>query len=128
MKKIAGTLKVDQAQYRELEAFSKFGSDLDASTQAILNKGSKNVEILKQAQYSPVPVEKQIAIIYCGTMGLLKDVPVNKVRDFEKEYIEFLDIKHRDVLDNLRDGVLNNDITGTLEKVALELTEKYKPR
>ena len=76
MKKIAGTLKVDQAQYRELEAFSKFGSDLDASTLAILNKGSKNVEILKQAQYSPVPVEKQIAIIYCGTMGLLKDVPV----------------------------------------------------
>ncbi len=128
MKKIAGTLKVDQAQYRELEAFSKFGSDLDASTLAILNKGSKNVEILKQAQYSPVPVEKQIAIIYCGTMGLLKNVPVNKVRDFEKEYIEFLDIKHRDVLDNLRDGVLNNNITGTLEKVAIDLVEKYKPR
>ena len=128
MKKIAGTLKVDQAQYRELEAFSKFGSDLDASTLAILNKGSKNVEILKQAQYSPVPVEKQIAMIYCGTMGLLKDVPVNKVRDFEKEYIEFLEIKHRNVLDNLRDGVLNNDITGTLEKVAIDLAEKYKPR
>jgi len=128
MKKIAGTLKVDQAQYRELEAFSKFGSDLDASTLAILNKGSKNVEILKQAQYSPVPVEKQIAIIYCGTMGLLKDVPVNKVREFEKEYIEFLEIKHRDVLDNLRSGVLNNDITGTLEKVAIDLVEKYKPR
>jgi F-type H+-transporting ATPase subunit alpha len=128
MKKIAGTLKVDQAQYRELEAFSKFGSDLDATTLAILNKGSKNVEILKQAQYAPVPVEKQIAIIYCGTMGLLRDVPVNKVKEFEKEYVEFLELKHRDILDNLRDGVLNNDITGTLEKVARDMVEKYKPR
>jgi F-type H+-transporting ATPase subunit alpha len=128
MKKIAGTLKVDQAQYRELEAFSKFGSDLDASTVAILNKGAKNVEILKQMQYAPVPVEKQIAIIYCGTMGLLKDVPVNKVKEFEKDYIEFLELKHRDVLDNLRDGILNNDITNTLEKVALELVNKFKPQ
>ena len=127
MKKIAGTLKVDQAQYRELEAFSKFGSDLDASTLAVLNKGSKNVEILKQHQYAPVPVEKQVAIIYCGTMGLLKDVPVNKVKEFEKEYIEFLDIKHRDVLDSLRDGILNSDITKTLEKVAIEMAAKYKP-
>ena len=127
MKKIAGTLKVDQAQYRELEAFSKFGSDLDASTLAVLNKGSKNVEILKQHQYAPVAVEKQVAIIYCGTMGLLKEVPVHKVKEFEKEYIEFLDIKHRDVLDSLRDGILNSDITKTLEKVALEMTAKYKP-
>jgi F-type H+-transporting ATPase subunit alpha len=126
MKKIAGTLKVDQAQYRELEAFSKFGSDLDASTLAILNKGSKNVEILKQGQYAPMPVEKQVAIIYCGTMGLLKDVPVTKVRDFEKEYLELLDLKHRDVLDSLRDGILNDDITKTLEKVAAELVLKYK--
>jgi len=128
MKKIAGTLKVDQAQYRELEAFSKFGSDLDASTLAILNKGAKNVEILKQKQYAPVPVEKQIAIIYCGTMGLLRDVPVDKVKSFENEYIEYLDLKHRDILDNLRDGVLNSDITGVLEKVASELTAKYKPQ
>jgi len=126
MKKIAGTLKVDQAQYRELEAFSKFGSDLDASTLAILNKGAKNVEILKQGQYKPVPVEKQIAIIYCGTMGLLKDVPVVKVKSFENEYIEFLDLKHRDVLDNLREGILNNDITKVLEKVAAELAAKFK--
>jgi len=126
MKKIAGTLKVDQAQYRELEAFSKFGSDLDASTLAILNKGSKNVEILKQGQYAPMPVEKQVAIIYCGTMGLLKDVPVTKVRDFEKEYLELLDLKHRDVLDSLRDGILNDNITKTLEKVAAELVLKYK--
>ena len=127
MKKIAGTLKVDQAQYRELEAFSKFGSDLDASTLAILNKGSKNVEILKQGQYAPIPVEKQIAIIYCGTMGLLKDVPVSKVKSFENEYIEYLDLKHRDVLDSLRDGILNNDITKVLEKVASDLAMKYKP-
>jgi F-type H+/Na+-transporting ATPase subunit alpha len=126
MKKIAGTLKVDQAQYRELEAFSKFGSDLDASTLAILNKGAKNVEILKQGQYAPVPVEKQVAIIYCGTTGLLRDVPVNKVKSFESEFLELLDLKHRDVLDSLRDGVLNTEITGVLEKVASDLVMKYK--
>jgi len=128
MKKIAGTLKVDQAQYRELEAFSKFGSDLDASTLAILNKGAKNVEILKQRQYAPVPVEKQTAIIFCGTMGLLKDVPVSKVKSFESEFLEYLDLKHRDVLDNLRDGILNNDITKVLEKVASDLVMKYRPQ
>jgi F-type H+/Na+-transporting ATPase subunit alpha len=128
MKKIAGTLKVDQAQYRELEAFSKFGSDLDATTLAILNKGSKNVEILKQGQYAPVPVEKQVAIIYCGAMGLLKDVPTTKVKNFESEFLEYLELKHRDILDNLRDGILNNDITDVLEKVALELVTKYRPQ
>jgi F-type H+-transporting ATPase subunit alpha len=127
MKKIAGTLKVDQAQYRELEAFSKFGSDLDATTLATLNKGARNVEILKQGQYCPIPVEKQIAIIYCGTMGLLKDIPVNKVKDFEKDFIEFMDLKHRDVLDKLRDGLLNEDITKVLEGVASEMAMKYKP-
>jgi F-type H+-transporting ATPase subunit alpha len=127
MKKIAGTLKVDQAQYRELEAFSKFGSDLDASTMAILNKGAKNVEILKQGLYAPVPVENQVAIIYCGTTGLLKDVPINKVKTFEKEFIEFLDLKYREVLDSLREGVLNKEITGVLDKVATELARKYKP-
>ena len=126
MKKIAGTLKVDQAQYRELEAFSKFGSDLDATTLAILNKGAKNVEILKQGQYAPVPVEKQIAIIFCGTQGLLRDVPVTKVKEFETEYIEYLDLKHRDVLDKLSQGILDNDITDVLEKTAAELTAKYK--
>jgi F-type H+-transporting ATPase subunit alpha len=127
MKKIAGTLKVDQAQYRELEAFSKFGSDLDASTLAILNKGAKNVEILKQRQYAPMPVEKQIAIIYCGTTGLLKDVPVAKVKEFEFEFLEYLDLKHRDILDQLSAGILNNNITDILEKTALELVNKYKP-
>ena len=128
MKKIAGTLKVDQAQYRELETFSKFGSDLDATTLAILNKGAKNVQILKQGQYAPVPVEKQVAIIYCGTMGLLKDVPINKVKVFESEFLEYLELKHRDVLDNLRDGILNSDITKVLEKVASELVLKYRPQ
>ena len=126
MKKIAGTLKVDQAQYRELEAFSKFGSDLDASTLAILDKGAKNVEILKQGQYAPVPVEKQIAIIYCGTTGLLRDVPVGKVREFEAEFLEYLDLKHRDVLDQLGKGTINNDITDVLENTARELIKKYK--
>jgi len=126
MKKIAGTLKVDQAQYRELEAFSKFGSDLDASTLAILNKGARNVEILKQGQYAPMPVEKQIAIIYCGTMGLLKDVPVGKVKQFESEYLEYLDLKHRDILDMLKEGTLNNQITNVLEKVTSELASKYR--
>ena len=128
MKKIAGTLKVDQAQYRELEAFSKFGSDLDASTLAILNKGAKNVEILKQGQFAPVPIEKQIAIIYCGTMGLLKDVPISKVKNFETEFIELLELKHRDTLDSLRDGLLNDDITKVLEKVAADLIVKYRPQ
>ena len=126
MKKIAGTLKVDQAQYRELEAFSKFGSDLDASTLAVLNKGARNVEILKQGQYSPVPVEKQIAIIYCGTLGLLRDVPVNKVSEFEKEYIELLELKYSDILDQLKQGILNDQITGVLEQVAADVAAKYK--
>jgi F-type H+/Na+-transporting ATPase subunit alpha len=126
MKKIAGTLKVDQAQFRELEAFSKFGSDLDASTLAVLNKGARNVEILKQKQYSPMPVEKQTAIIYCGTMGLLKDIPIGKVKSFENEFLELLDLKHRGVLDNLRDGILNSEITGVLDKVAAELVIKYR--
>ena len=128
MKKIAGTLKVDQAQYRELEAFSKFGSDLDASTLAILNKGAKNVEILKQGQYAPVPIERQVAIIYCGTMGLLKDVPINKVKSFESEFLEFLELKHRDVLDSLREGILSSEITKVLEKVASDLVLKYRPQ
>jgi len=128
MKKLAGTLKVDQAQYRELEAFSKFGSDLDATTLAILNKGAKNVEILKQGQYAPVPVGKQIAIIYCGTMGLLKEVPVDKVKDFEKDYLEYLELRHKDILDKLQEGILNDDITAVLEKVTAEIVEKYKPR
>ena len=128
MKKIAGTLKVDQAQYRELEAFSKFGSDLDASTLAILNKGAKNVEILKQGQYNPMPVEKQVAIIYCGTTGLLKDIPISKVKTFENEYLEMLELRHRDILDKIRDGQITSEITAVLEKVASELVTKFIPQ
>ncbi len=126
MKRIAGTLKLDQAQFRELEAFSKFGSDLDPATLAILDKGSKNVEILKQGQYSPIPVEKQIAIIYCGTKALLRDIPHQKVKDFETDFIEQLELKHKDVLKQLREGVLNDDITKTLEKLAQDIASRYK--
>jgi len=126
MKKVAGTLKLDQAQYRELEAFSKFGSDLDAATMAVLNKGKRNVEILKQGENSPLPVEKQVAIIYLGTKGLINSVPVDKVKEFEAEYLAFLDSKHRNVLDLLKAGKFDDEITSTLEKVASELTAKYK--
>ncbi|MBK6988592.1 MAG: F0F1 ATP synthase subunit alpha [Bacteroidetes bacterium] len=126
MKKIAGTLKLDQAQYRELEAFSKFGSDLDASTKATIDKGSRNVEILKQGQYSPLTVEKQVAIIYCGTKGLLRDVPVSRVREFETEFLGLLDAQHRPTLDAIRGGAIDDKVTSVLEKVASELTPKYK--
>ena len=126
MKKIAGTLKLDQAQYRELEAFAKFGSDLDAATTAVIEKGKRNVEILKQGQYSPLRVEEQAAIIYCGTNGLLMDVPVSKIKEFEKEYISFLHTKHQDVLDQLASGKLDVKITSCLEKAVNELAPKYK--
>ena len=125
MKKISGTLKLDQAQYRELEAFAKFGSDLDAATKAVIEKGKRNVEILKQGQYSPLRVEEQAAIIYCGTNGLLMDVPVDKIKEFEVEFIAFLHQKHQNVLDDLAAGKLNDDITNTLESVVKELTPKY---
>lgn len=125
MKKVAGTLKLAQAQFRELEAFAKFGSDLDAATKAVLDRGARNVEILKQPQYSPVPVEEQIAIIYCGTKGLLKTIPINKIREFEVEFIEFLRMKHKDILEELHKGVLNDTITSVLEQVASDLCLKY---
>lgn len=126
MKKVAGTLKLDQAQYRELEAFTKFGSDLDASTMATLNKGAKNVEILKQGQYAPVPVEHQVAIIYTGTKGLLKDVPVDSVADFEKEYIEYLELKNKKVLKEIKEGKLTEEIEKVLTDTALDLASKFK--
>jgi F-type H+/Na+-transporting ATPase subunit alpha len=125
MKKVAGTLKLDQAQFRELEAFAKFGSDLDAATMAVLDKGYKNVEILKQPQYSPSAVEEQIAIIYCGTKGLLSKVPVDKVEEFENDFLEYLRLKHADLLAELRKGNLSDEITGVLEKVAKETAVKY---
>ena len=113
MKKVAGTLKLDQAQYRELEAFAKFGSDLDAATKAVLDKGSRNVEILKQGQFSPLSVEKQVAIIYCGTKGLLRNVHI-------------LEQRHKTVLDDLRAGKLSDDITNTLEQVCKDLSKRYE--
>tara|TARA_R110000868_G_scaffold346522_2_gene607633 strand:+ start:128 stop:1702 length:1575 start_codon:yes stop_codon:yes gene_type:complete len=125
MKKVSGTLKLDQAQYRELEAFAKFGSDLDAATMSVINKGQRNVEILKQGVNSPLPVEKQAAIIYVGTKALLNKVPVNKIREFEVEFLDYMDNKHRDVLDQLKAGKLTPEITGTIEKVAKELAAKY---
>ena len=125
MKKISGTLKLDQAQYRELEAFAKFGSDLDAATKAVIEKGKRNVEILKQGQYSPLRVEEQAAIIYCGTNGLLMDVPVDKIKEFEVEYISFLHQKHQNTLDELAAGKLNDEITSVLENAVKELTPKY---
>jgi F-type H+-transporting ATPase subunit alpha len=125
MKKISGTLKLDQAQYRELEAFAKFGSDLDAATKAVIEKGKRNVEILKQGQYSPLRVEEQAAIIYCGTNGLLMDVPVNRIKEFETEFLSFLHQKHQNVLDDLASGKLNDSITDTLNSVVKELTPKY---
>ena len=125
MKKVAGTLKLDQAQFRELEAFAKFGSDLDAATKAVLDKGIRNVEILKQGQYSPVSVEKQVAIIYAGTKGLLRNVPVNKVREFEEEYLTQLEQRHPEVLSALKAGKFSDELTDVLEKVAKELASKY---
>jgi F-type H+/Na+-transporting ATPase subunit alpha len=125
MKKVAGTLKLDQAQYRELEAFAKFGSDLDAATKSVLDKGARNVEILKQNEGDPFSVERQIAIIYVGTKGLIQNVPVDKVKAFEIEYLDFLEAKHKDILDALKAGKLDDNITNTLARVAKEIASKY---
>lgn len=120
MKKVAGTLKIDQAQFRELEAFTKFGGDLDPVTARTIDKGQKNTRLLVQPQYSPMPVEEQIAILYCGTHGLLKNIPVSKVSDFEVNFLN--SIRSTDVLDKLRQGVLDDEVTSTIERVALSLT------
>ncbi|MFD0992666.1 F0F1 ATP synthase subunit alpha [Tenacibaculum geojense] len=125
MKKVSGTLKLDQAQYRELEAFAKFGSDLDAATMNVISKGQRNVEILKQNQGDPFSVEDQIAIIYAGSKNLLKEVPVNKVKEFEADYIEYLNAKHRDTLDVLKSGKLTDEATEVLANVAKEISAKY---
>jgi len=125
MKKVSGTLKLDQAQYRELEAFAKFGSDLDAATMNVISKGQRNVEILKQAQNDPFTVEDQVAIIYAGSKNLLKDVPVKKVKEFERDYIDYLNAKHRDVLDILKSGKLTDEVIATLESAAKEISAKF---
>lgn len=128
MKKVAGTLKLDQAQYREMEAFAKFGSDLDSVTKAILDKGARNVEILKQPQYSPMPVEQQIAIIYCGSRGLLQKIPLNMVRKFESDYLLRLEHSHAALLEKLRKGEYTPEIEKELEAVAMELIRKYEEK
>jgi F-type H+-transporting ATPase subunit alpha len=125
MKKVAGTLKLDQAQFRELEAFAKFGSDLDAVTLNVIEKGRRNVEILKQAVNDPYTVEDQVAIIYAGSKNLLRSVPVNKVKEFEKDYIDYLNTKNRDTLDALKAGKFTDEITDVLEKAAKEISAKY---
>ncbi|MDI9366531.1 MAG: F0F1 ATP synthase subunit alpha [Flavobacterium sp.] len=126
MKKVAGTLKLDQALYRELEAFSKFGGDLDAATKNVIDKGARNVEILKQAQYTPFSVEKQVAIIYLGTQGLLKDVAVKKVKDFEAHFLMEMENKLPDVLAEFKKGQLNDDSLNKMVELAKSLFPQYK--
>ena len=128
MKKIAGTLKLDQAEFRELEAFAKFGSDLDPSTKLILEKGARNVEILKQSQYSPMIVSKQIAIIFCGTRNLLRNIPVRNIRNFEEEFLHHMDTLHKDVLDHLAKGQLLDEDMKILEQAARDISKKYEEK
>ena len=125
MKKVAGTLKLDQAQYRELEAFAKFGSDLDATTMGVLEKGKRNVEVLKQGVNSPLPVEEQVAIIYLGTKGKLSNVPVDKVRAFEKAFLNEMKASHRDVLDLIKKGIIDDSITDTIETVGEKVSGMF---
>jgi len=125
MKKVSGTLKLDQAQFRELEAFAKFGSDLDASTKLTIERGRRNLEILKQPQFSPVKVEDQVAIIYAATNGLLDTVPVNRVREFEKEFTQTLNARHPDALKALKAGKLDDSVTGALRQTAKDVAASY---
>ena len=125
MKKVAGTLKLDQAQFRELAAFAKFGSDLDAATSNVIEKGKRNVEILKQPSNTPYKVEDQVAIIYVGSKNLLRQIPVESVREFEKEYLENLRASHEDTLLEIKAGKINDEITSVLESVAKEVAKKY---
>ena len=125
MKKVAGTLKLDQAQFRELAAFAKFGSDLDAATSNVIEKGKRNVEILKQSSNTPYKVEDQVAIIYVGSKNLLRQIPVESVREFEKEYLENLRASHEDTLLEIKAGKINDEITSVLESVAKEIAKKY---
>jgi F-type H+-transporting ATPase subunit alpha len=126
MKKVAGTLKLDQAQFRELQAFAKFGSDLDPVTLSVIEKGKRNVEILKQAQNDPFTVEDQVAIIYLGSKNLLKSVPVDKIKEFEKKFLDLMNLKHRKTLDTIKQGKLTDDVLSTLESVAADLASSYE--
>src|SRR6187431_2517470 len=125
MKKVAGTLKLDQAQFRELEAFAKFGSDLDAATKLTIERGRRNTEILKQDQYAPVPVEEQVAIITASTRGFMDKVPVTKVKQFEKEFLDLMRLSHRQVLNNLRAGKFEDADVDVIKKVAHDLSSKF---
>ena len=126
MKKVAGTLKIDQAQYRELESFTKFGGDMDQVTALTIDKGQKNTRLLIQPQYNPMPVEYQIAILFCGTTGLLKNVPLSKVHAFEKSFLNMLEQKHRtDILDKLKEGVIDDDCKLKLKEIAKDIASSY---
>ena len=127
MKKVAGTLKIDQAQFRELESFTKFGGDIDPVTARVIDKGRKNERLLIQPQYSPMAVEDEVAVIFCGTKGLLQDVPANKVPEFEKLFLQLLHAKYqKEVLDEIKQGRLTDDVTDKLTQCAAEITSRYK--
>ena len=126
MKKVAGTLKLDQAQYREMESFAKFGSDVDAATQFVLDKGARNVEILKQPQYTPYRVEEQIAIIFCGAKGLLQNIPISNIRNFETAFIHHMHEMHQDVLDTLKAGKIDDEIMQKLQEACQEVSVKFE--
>lgn len=126
MKKIAGTLKFDQAQFRELEAFSKFGSELDAATQKVLSKGARNAEILKQGHYKPMKIEHQIAIIFCGVENLLSELPLKNISSFENDFIDYLELNYQDILMELKSGILSEESKSTLKKAAAEISVKFK--
>ena len=124
---MAGTLKIDQAQYRELEAFSKFSSDMDPVTAMAIDRGRKNNQLLIQPQYSPMPVGEQIAILYCGTHGLMREVPIGKIRNFQDTFLSTLRVNHKeDVIDVLTSGQINDTVTAIIEKVAAETAVQYK--
>ena len=126
MKKVSGTLKIDQAQFRELEAFSKFGSDLDAATQAILEKGRRNVQMLIQPQSSPMRVEEEVAMIYCGVNNLMKELPTNMIAEFEKKYLFKLNDRHKDIMKQIKEGLFDDNITKVLKEVASEVVNILK--
>ena len=126
MKKVAGTLKLDQALYREMEAFSKFGGDLDSATKLVLDKGSRNVEILKQLQYSPYSVEKQVAIIYLGTQGLIREVPVRRVKEFEEQFLLEMENKYPDILAEFKKGNLPEEGIKKMVDLAKSLIGQFK--
>ena len=126
MKKVSGTLKLDQAQYRELEAFAKFGSDLDPATMAVLEKGARNVEILKQNEGSPMPVEEQVAIIYCGSTGILSDIPIARIKEFEASFLDLMKSKYKKELDILKSGKITDEVKNVIKNLVLELSNTYK--